>query len=93
MIDSDFLKLDDELTKFVNNKYVEIQDSNKNPEDYYVYFLGEEITLPNDHTAGPGFYMTTMEEIPKTEEDDRGMVYFPDAIEPISNLQELLYYA
>jgi len=74
---------DSELVGFVASEYMKRKSWGKNPADYYVYDLDEEITLPNNHTAGPGYYVSTMEEI----EDD--LPFSEEVFQPLGTLQEL----
>jgi hypothetical protein len=79
---------DEDLAGFVATEYVKRKNWGKNPADYYVYDLDVEITLPNNHTAGPGLYVSTMEEMPLAfwdEEDDQASL----AVGPINDLESL----
>lgn len=71
---------DEDLVAFVSTEYVKRKGWGKNPDDYYVYDLDEEITLPNNHTAGPGYYVSTMMQIDLGEFDYKL---------PLNTLQEL----
>jgi len=74
---------DDDLAEFVGGQYLKRKSWGKNPADYYVYDLDEEIVLPNNHTAGPGLYVSTMKEIvPKDQASG-------EPIQPIDDLKEL----
>lgn len=76
---------DDDLAEFVGGEYIKRKSWGKNPADYYVYDLDEEVTLPNNHTADPGLYVSTMENILVTD----GYEEFSKEVEPLGNLADL----
>jgi hypothetical protein len=83
---------DDDLAEFVGGQYLKRKNWGKNPADYYVYDLDEEVTLPNNHTTGPGFYVSTMDQgqFLKDVEGPKGdSGYLMGIAAPLGTLEEL----